>query len=283
MENWDDYRLLLAVQQSNSIRAAGERLGVNHSTVSRRMQSINQSHPFKVFETTASGIEITKYGAVLLQTAHKMQDLMADQARTLASQDFSQGGAVSLSLPPAILQFLLLDDLALFQQQHPDIRLTVFTSYDFANLDSGEADVVIRVSNDPGDELVGHRVFPIQVGYFASREYLANTPPEQRVWITGANSDWVNSTPFAELPVRYQVEDLVTRHTMAAKGLGMIRGACYIAEQYPELVPVTDEFTPFQDLWVLTHPKLRDITRIKTVMQFLVEVIRKKLSKSTSR
>ncbi|WP_404392254.1 LysR family transcriptional regulator [Pseudoalteromonas phenolica] len=276
MENWDDYRLLLAVQQSNSIRAAGERLGVNHSTVSRRMQSINQNHPFKVFETTASGIEITEYGAVLLQTAHKMQDLMAEQARTLASQDFSQSGAVSLSLPPAILQFLLLDELALFQQQHPDIRLTVFTSYDFANLDSGEADVVIRVSNDPGDELVGHRVFPIQVGYFASREYLANTPPEQRVWITGANSDWVKNTPFAELPVRYLVEDLVTRHTMAAKGLGMIRGACYIAEHYPELVPVIDEFTPFQDLWVLTHPELRDTHRIKTVMQFLLGVLRKK-------
>lgn len=276
MENWDDYRLLLAVQQTNSIREAGECLGVNHSTVSRRMQSINQNHPFKVFETTASGIKITEYGAVLLQTAHKMQDLMAEQARTLASQDFSQSGAVSLSLPPAILQFLLLDDLALFQQQHPDIRLTVLTSYDFANLDSGEADVVIRVSNVPGDELVGHRVFPINVGYFASREYLANTPPEQRVWITGANSDWVKNTPFSELPVRYQVEDLVTRHTMAAKGLGIVRGACYIAEHYPELEPVIDEFTPFQDLWVLTHPELRDTPRIKTVMQFLLRVLRKK-------
>jgi DNA-binding transcriptional LysR family regulator len=63
---------------------------------------------------------------------------------------------------------------------------------------------------------------------------------------------------------------------MAAKGLGMIRGACYIAEQYPELVPVTDEFTPFQDLWVLTHPELRDTHRIKTVMQFLLGIFRKK-------
>ena len=276
MENWDDYRLLLAVQQSNSIREAGERLGVNHSTVSRRIQSINQTHPFSVFETTALGLTITEYGTVLLQTALKIQDLMALQARTLASQDFSQSGAVSVSLPPAILQFLLLDDVSQFQLSHPDIRLTVFTSYEFSDLAGGEADVVIRVSNDPGDEWVGHRVGTIQVGYFAARDYLANTPPEQRVWITGANNNWVKNTPFAELPVRYQVEDLVMRHAMAAKGLGMIRGACYIAEHYPELEPVIDKFTPFQDLWVLTHPELRNTPRIKVVMQFLLESLRKK-------
>lgn len=278
MENWDDYRLLLAVKQTKSIREAGERLGVNHSTVSRRIQSMNQSHPVNVFESTVSGLEITEYGAVLLQTAIKIQDLMPEQARILASQDFSQSGAVSLSLPPALLQFLLIDDLTQFQQLHPDICLTVFTSYDFADLDGGEADVVIRVSNDPGDELVGHRVCPIYVGYFAARDYLTNTPPEQRVWITGAKNDWVKNTPFAELQVRYKVDDLVTRHTMAAKGLGIIRGACYIADHYPELVPVIDEFTPFQDVWVLTHKELRDTPRIKTVMQFLLNTIRKNLA-----
>ena len=74
----------------------------------------------------------------------------------------------------------------------------------------------------------------------------------------------------------YQVEDLVTRHTMAAKGLGMIRGVCYIAEHYSELVPVIDEFTPFQDLWVLTHPELRHTPRIKTLMQFLLHSLRAK-------
>ena len=276
MENWDDYRLLLAVQQSNSIREAGERLGLNHSTVSRRIKSLNQNHPFEVFDSTSSGLEITEYGTVLLQTALKVQDLMGEQQLTLRGKDFSQSGEITLSLPPAILQFLLLDELTLFQQQHPDIRLKILASYDLVDLKLGEADVVIRASNKPGDELVGHRIYPIQVGYYASRKYLTDTPAEARGWITGADSSWVKNSPLPDQPVLYQVEDLVTRHTMAAKGLGMIRGACYIAEHYSELVPVIDEFTPFQDLWVLTHPELRHTPRIKTLMQFLLHSLRAK-------
>jgi DNA-binding transcriptional LysR family regulator len=276
MENWEDYRLILAVHQSNSIREAGSQLGVNHTTVSRRLKSLNQQHPFEVFESTPTGIVITEYGSVLLETALKISELMDKQSRVLANKDFAQSATLSLSVPPAILQFLLLDDLTWFQQQNPDIRLTILASYELANLDVGEADVVVRASNKPGDDLVGHRVSSIQVGYFSSREYLTKTSPEKRGWITGKNSDWVQSSPFPDLPVHYRVEDLVTRHTMAAKGLGMIRGACYIAAQYKDLIPVADEFEPFQDLWVLTHPELRNSTRVKTLMQFILERLRAK-------
>lgn len=277
MENWEDYRLILAVHQSNSIREAGNQLGVNHTTVSRRLKSLNQQHPFEVFESTPTGLAITDYGSVLLQTALKISDLMDKQSRALVNKEFARSAVLSLSLPPAILQFLLLDDLTLFQQQNPDIRLTILASYELANLDVGEADVVVRVSNKPGDDLVGHRVSPIRVGYFASREYIAETNPDKRGWITGKNSDWVQNSPYPDLPIHYQVEDLVTRHTMAAKGLGMIRGACYIAAHYKELIPVADEFKPFQDLWVLTHPELRNSARIKTLMQFLLESLRARI------
>ncbi|WMN60705.1 LysR family transcriptional regulator [Pseudoalteromonas xiamenensis] len=276
MENWDDYRLLLALHQSQSIREAALKLGVNHSTVSRRLAQLNCAARSVVVESTQSGLAITQYGRMLVETAQQMRSLIDEQERVLSSMNVAPKSRISLSLPPAILQFMLLDDLTEYQTRHPELDLIITTSYDFADLNQGEADIVIRVSNAPGDTLVGHRVFPIYVGYFAATDYLEHTPVPEREWITGIDANWTEQSPWPHLPVRFKVEDLVTRHKMASEGLGMIRGAYYIAKHFPNLVPINEECRPFLDLWILTHPNLRHTPRIKAVMTYLLERLRNK-------
>lgn len=124
-------------------------------------------------------------------------------------------------------------------------------------------------------------MFPIATQFYATQEYLDNTPPEQYQWITHTNSfnkpGWVERSPYPKAKVVLSVSDLTLRHQMANKGHGMIRGACYIAPHFQNLVGIKNSKpTPYQDLWVLSHPNLAHTPRIKELKAFLVDCLRAK-------
>jgi hypothetical protein len=74
-----------------------------------------------------------------------------------------------------------------------------------------------------------------------------------------------------------RIEDLVLRHIAAAQGHGMILGACYIADSINELQRFKENnLIPHLNIWVLTHPDLKQVPRIKLLMSFLTKALRAK-------
>lgn len=281
MINWDDYRILLAIQRSTSLRAAAKSLGVNHSTVQRRCAAINQKYASNLIEQKGTSYQLSELGLALSETAEKIERLIIEDDRLHAATRIELAGEIKLSLPPPVLQFLLLDDINSFRREHPGIKLTIESSFKLADLDLSEAHVVIRVSNHPAEHLVGHRLFPIGVNYYASQDYLNNTARQELQWITAQagpeHNGWIAESPYPEAPCHLAIDDLIARHQAAANGHGMIRGANYIAGHFPDLVPVDKSpDMPFQDIWVLTHPDYIGLPRIKRLMQTLVSALKQK-------
>lgn len=281
MQNWDDYRLILAINDGKTLRNAAKQLGVNHSTVSRRLASLNSQFGADVAEPTSTGLKLTPLGKKLLQSAQSIASLVIEDQRFERAVELELEGDISVSVPPPVLQFLLLEDLLCFQQTHPGIRLNIHASYDFADLDTCEADVVIRVSDNPGEHLSGHRLFPVAVQYYGSQTYLENTPEDQYQWITNSSSgntpDWIAYSPLPDAKTGPGITDLTLRHQAASAGYGLIRGACYIAAHYPNLRPVSDaKPRPFMDMWVLSHPDFKHIKRIQVLKRFLLDSLRAK-------
>ncbi|MEM9055675.1 MAG: LysR family transcriptional regulator [Pseudomonadota bacterium] len=272
---WDDYRIILALHREGSLRAAAKSLGVNHSTVSRRLAALDQD----IFEKAPAGYRITSVkGHALLEASQAMETAILSAERKARAGSEQVAGHVTLSIPDAFGQFLLLDDFMRFRAVHPDIKLTIKTSYSFADLDRSEADIAVRVTQNPPDHLVGRRLFPYYVAHYAGVDYLENTRPEDRVWITLSDGDktpdWIARSPFPDAPVSFAMEDATMRHRAAAAGHGMISGACYMDDPNPALMRVPGTVPqPRQDIWVLTHPDLRETPRIKLVMGFLVNAI----------
>ncbi|MBB3167906.1 LysR family transcriptional regulator [Simiduia aestuariiviva] len=281
MINWDDYRVLLAIQRSTSLRAAAKSLGVNHSTVQRRCTTINQKYASKLIEQTGASYRLSELGLALSETAEKLESLILEDERLYAASQIELAGEIKLSLPPPFLQFLLLDDINGFRREHPGIKLTVQSSFKLADLNLSEAHVVIRVSNHPAEHLVGHRLFPIGVNYYANQDYLNNTARRDLQWITAQvgpeHNAWIADSPYPEAPCHLSIDDITARHQAAASGHGMIRGANYIASHFPDLVPLHKASdTPFQDVWVLTHPDFIGLPRIKRLIQALVSALKQK-------
>ncbi|QYK05354.1 LysR family transcriptional regulator [Shewanella zhangzhouensis] len=277
MDNWDDYRVILALARGQSLRAAAKQLSLNHATVSRRLAALNHRYAAPVFENSPQGLRLTALGLRLLAAAEQMELLIQGNRRDeLAATDVLQGD-IRLSLPPAIAQWLLLEELMAFQQQYPRIRLHIHCSYTLASLDSCEADIVVRVSNNPDEHLVGRRLFPVWLAYYCRPDYL--TKPANRLgWITASGTpDWIATSPYPNAGVALVLDDLVLRHQVAAQRGGLVRGACYIADQMPQLQRIGDgKPHPFQDIWLLTHENLRAVPRIKLLMDYLADCLHRK-------
>ena len=269
---WDDYRLVLALHREGTLRAAAQALGVNHSTVSRRLASLAPN----LFDRVSGGYRITSHGKAIVEAAQAMEAASLKAERKARAGNQFVSGHVTLSIPDAFGQFLLLEDFAKFRADYPDIQLTIKSTYSFADLDRSEADIVIRATETPPDHLVGRRLFPYYVAHYCGVNYLETVPQEDRIWIIARDldqaDDWLKASPFPTVPIGLVVKDATMRHRMAEAGHGMTGGACYMDDPNPALMRVPGTVPwPLQDIWVLTHPDLRETPRIKVVMRFLIE------------
>ncbi|MCF6275528.1 MAG: LysR family transcriptional regulator, partial [Robiginitomaculum sp.] len=231
-----------------------------------------------IFERVAGGYNATHLGKQLIAAAEKMEDISFSVIRQDRAAEPEISGPITLSVPKPIAQFLLVDALAKFTALHPKIDLTIETSYQYVNLDRSEADVVVRGTNAPPEHLVGRRLFPYALCHYGVADYLENTAPADRKWLIfsprAEAQKWIAKSPFPDADIAMHVDDLTYLHHCAVAGHGMIYGACYMGDPEPKLtrLPGTKP-TPIADLWVLTHPDLRDTPKIKTLMKFLAETL----------
>ncbi|MFT5760251.1 MAG: DNA-binding transcriptional LysR family regulator [Alteromonadaceae bacterium] len=279
MKNWDDYRFILALNRFGSLRAAAENLGVNHSTLSRRLSLLNNKYTCNVFERNIGGYQISESGQALLSAAEQMEQLVTNAQRQYKATEQRISGSITLSIPDAIGQFLLVDVIAKFNALYPDINLIIKSTYQLVNLDQAEADIVIRGSNQPPEHLVGYKLFPYYLCLYANKTYIKNVKRESWQWVVAPNTNyhWIQQTAYANVPIGLVVEDVTLRHNMLLEGLAIGRAPCYMADPVSELVRLPNSKPePQFDLWVLTHPDLRNTPRIKVLMSYICNALKVK-------
>lgn len=281
MKNWNDYQLILALARAKSMRAAAKDMGINHATLSRRLDALNAQYDELVFERTALGYFVTPLGKPLLDAAEQIEKLNLSATRVTSSSGEALAGKITLSVPPSIHEFILKDSIYEFAQLYPQIELTIRNTFAIEDLDQLEADIVIRGQDQPSAHLVGKRLVTYSLCFYGQVEYLNNTSREDLRWIGKINEpefpSWASDSGFSDVPVGLRIDDVMGRHHAALMGYGLTQGACYMADQEPSLIRLPNA-TPlaFQQLWVLIHPDLRHTPRIQLLMNFLADKIMSK-------
>ncbi|MGB5724991.1 MAG: LysR family transcriptional regulator, partial [Parasphingorhabdus sp.] len=167
-----------------------------------------------------------------------------------------------------------------FCADYPNIELSIQSSYQFADLDRSEADVVVRGTNNPPEHFVGRCLFPYALSYYCKSGYFEQTAEEDYCWITrlpvARRENWIANSPYPDAPIGLMSDDVGFHYQAAIAGHGMIRNACYICDPDPRLIRLPNAPTPIPvaDFWVLTHPDLRETPRIKLLMRFLVSALK---------
>ena len=191
--DWDDLKVFLSLNRSPNIRAAAMRLGVSHSTVSRRLTALEQALGAKLFLRNTDGLTATDTAAELLAHAERMESEVQRMQMQLLGRDARLAGRLRLSVPPPLVQHLLMPILADFMRRYPTIELEVLSAYGFSDPDRQHADVAIRFQHSPDPHLTGRRLPEMGYSVYAAPDSIAarqfHGPGADAEWIIWAESD----------------------------------------------------------------------------------------------
>jgi len=278
---WDDLRYVLAVADAGSLEGAARHLGVNHTTVLRRIGAFEQRLGLRLFERLPTGYVLTAGGEELIAAARHIDDTVTGLARKLAGQDLRLSGPLRITTTDTLMGSILPDILAEFRAAHPGIGIEVAVSNLMFNLTKRDADVAIRPANDPPETLVGRRVAKIAFAIYGSPRYLARRKGDDLAahrWVGPDDSlaatsvaRWMRTeVPDSEITLR--ADSLVALRQAAQAGLGLAALPCYLGDTSPGLVCVRGPIAAMQTaLWVLTHQDLRRTARIRAFTEFAAD------------
>ncbi len=280
--DWNDLKVFLALERGGSARAAATQLGTSHSTVLRRLQSLEDALGAKVFDRTPDGLILTGPGARLLVKAQQIEAEVFEVARDVQGADIRLQGPIRLTVPPPVAKYLLLPHLARFREDYPEIDLEVAATYGYSDLGRRDADIAIRFSEAPDDHLVGRQLPQFRDAVYASHAYVeANcrtAVSDSATWIgwpeAARFASRIARTPFAGHAVAWRLPGLELQAEAARQGLGMALLPCIMGDRDATLVRVQGSRT-YDTLpaWLLTHPDLRRLERVRVFARFLADVI----------
>lgn len=282
--NWDDLRYILAVGQAGSLSGAAARLGLNHSTVFRRLGRIEQNLGVRLFQRSRDGYGLTPAGEDAYRLALQMDDPIAGLERRLMGRDIQLSGSLRVTTTDTLVE-LLAPILAAFRQRYPGITLELVVSNVFFSLTRREADVAIRPTTDPPEMLVGRRLCGIATALYASPGYLAekpaHLPPAQHRWLAPDDSlahlpaaRWLHAT-VPDDGLVFRANTLLALREAARAGLGVAALPCFMAAGDDGLLALGGALPALaSELWLLIHRDLRRVARVRVFMDAVAAGVR---------
>lgn len=276
--NWDDMRFFLALSREGSVTAAGKSLGVNHTTVARRIKALEQEIGTRLFDHVKDGYAMTQAAENMYSLALKMEEIAQAIDRDVFGQNAELEGPLKLTASHDLASCLLTPYLVEFRKQYPRIDLELLTTTGLVDLAAREADIAVRLTADPPDYLVGRQVLPLRHGVYGSPKYLKGRDEPTDVVAFRGNAgrpEWVERHfPNAEVALR--VDDVTTMLAAVRNNVGVARMPCYIADSDTVVQRLDVELTPSTwGIWVLSHVDLRSTARVRVCREFLCNLIEK--------
>ena len=277
--NWDDMRFFLALSREGSISAAGRSLGVNHTTVARRIAALEEVLGTRLFDRMADGYEMTQSAENLYRHALEIEAHTQAINREVFGQDAALKGPLKLTVSHDVANRLLIRDLRKFRNEYPCIDLEILTTTGLVDLASRQADIAVRLTAKPPDYLVGREVLPMRHGIYGSQKYLEEmNGPIDAVLFRGDNEypEWIREH-FPKPASVMRTDDVTTMLTAVHEHHGLARMPCYIGDSDPEVRRLDVRLTPSTwGIWILSHVDLRSTARVRVCRDFLVAAIEEK-------
>ena len=276
--SWDEFRLVKSVAEARSLVGAAEILGVNHSTVFRRLAAVESAVGARLFERSRSGYEPTAAGEEMIALATAMAESVQEFERRVAGRDVKLTGELAVTVPGAVGLHLMPAIVAQFRAQHPGVVVALILSNQMLDLSRRDADVAIRLTNDPPETLVGRRICTGRWAVYRRGDMadsLGAEPMESAAFIGfGGNMGPASARRWIETNI--SPERIVARanstHCMlelARQGVGTVLLPCFLGDRSPGLIRA-GYLLPELDagLWMLTHSDLRRAARVRAFMEF---------------
>ena len=282
MESWDDLRYFRAVGECGSLNGARKKLGVNHSTVFRRIRGLEAKLGVRLFERRDAQYHLTGAGEALMVRAEQVAHAIDEVDRLILGGDQALEGTVRITCPDGFAYYALPPLMVEFRERYPGIEIELLASSDDFNLSRMEADIALRATPAPPEHLVGRKLMTVPWYLYGSDSALAfsNTPLRVEDFVDqlfiGPDRALLRLAPMQWLEKNSQELNIVARANTLMGMAALVRagvGLALLPDDVAEgLVPLGEFERQFQSpLWLLTHPDLRSNARVRACSRFLVE------------
>ncbi len=286
MIEWSDLRIVLAVERSGTLTAAATELGVNQSTVTRRLAALRDALGARIVERSGGRYVLSALGEKLRPMLQAMEEQALAVERVTYGLDTRAVGTVRLTTLESLASRLLAPAMAHFRERVPDVNLEIDVNMRTLDLSRREADLALRTSRPRQETLVARRVGDLGFAAYASESYLARRGPvrlarglsghdviadeeDARSWAPEVR--WLKSLcEGARVVLRSQSWNARVAAVQAGAGISVV--PCFMAEAAPGVVRLGKDLVQ-RELWLLVHEELRQAARVRLVLDYVGELI----------
>ena len=281
--NWDNLRYVLVVANKGSIAAAARELGVNRTTVLRRINTFQQNLNCRIFDRGDTGYVLTPEAEKMIDAAREVEGTLFDMQRQIAGHELKLEGELRVTTTDTFMSSLLGPHLASFQQTHPHIVVEVLMTNNILDLNRRDADVAIRPTRSPDAGLVGRRLCDVDFGVYATPQLLQWVDRKQIFdarWIgfvddimqTPIGVWFSNAVDIRQICLR--CDSFVAVRVAAEAGIGIALLPRLLGDSSAALERLdvdTSELTV--GLWALAHPDLVRSARVHAFIEHLSQAL----------
>jgi DNA-binding transcriptional LysR family regulator len=284
--SWEDVKFFLAVARAGSLAAAGRALGVDQSTVQRRIAALEERLKTRLFDRHPRGYMPTSLAEELFEIAARAGEEIHAFSRVAFGSDQQLRGELRLTTVSECLP-ILCRHLAAFTARYPEVRLTAITDDRIFRLSEREAELAVRpaFARPTEADVIARKVVDLAFAPYASRAYLERCGrPQTREELLGhalivgtVGSDQIPLVSWyleraGEEAIAYRTNGFANQVTALRAGLGICVAPCGLCDPHDDLVRL---FEPelVASLWLLYHRDLRQNARVRTLATYLFEAL----------
>lgn len=285
--DWDNLRVFLAVARCGSMLEASRLLKLSQSTVSRRIQRLERDIGRKLFERAVDGLALTTNGQKLLAKSSEMEGLLnaVDITRPSASPQLS--GEIRLGTTEAFGSYYLAPHLGHFCAANPAVTIDLLPMPRFLNLSKREADTAIAIERPLAEGYVASKLTDYRLLPYATQQYLGTSAPitcmddlRKHRWV-----DYVDDLVFSpqqfslrtwipSVQASLRSTSVLAQAQAVRAGLGIGVLPCFLAQQFPDLVPIMPAHIDItRTFWLVAPPERREIPCVRALWTYIKQVV----------
>ncbi len=282
--DWNDVRFFLEVVHSGSVSRAAQHLGVNQTTVSRRISALEDHLGKQLFDRSGHSWVITPVGEKLVSSAETMADEADTIERHVMADSQELSGQLCVTVGGITTQHLVMPALRVFTQRYPNVDLKIIPTQDDLDLAAREADIAVRLTDEPPLNLVGKRIGQLAYSIYGTQEILKEVETNRDncdvpciTWVGDGHTRalWIERS-FSKTRRVYRTSEMGVMLQMVKHGTGIAQIPCVLGDPDPSLHRIPARYIESGwSLWVLSHVDLRTTARVRLFKELLVEELEK--------
>ena len=284
--DWSDYQAFLAIARAGQLARAAQVMGVDATTMGRRLRRLEARLGATLFEQTREGQVLTEAGEALLARVEAMAHAAAGIGEG-AGASGGLSGTLRISVSEGFGTWFLPPLLPDFARAHPALTIDLVASSGFLSPSKREADIAVTLSRPKAGPVIARKLSDYALRLYASRPYLADAGMPARAADLAQGHRLVGYIPdllyapelryldelHPGLAATLRSSSINAQHRLVAAGAGMGVLPCFIGDADPALVPVLPERRILRSFWIVTHKDTHNLARVRAGKDWLAEVV----------